>query len=413
MGSVRVRKLVLMKRRSLFDRRKKRLFARTLMVIALLLVIAGCGFTTGGTNANQTPTPGIPKPVSQDFKDCPPSGDGGDPVLNTLKNRIDEAQWLSSSVTEVLSYTWPRGIEGRPRFRWSKVDAAVIAKHEGLPVQLEGYFAQVKRQGPESCNCHSVEDRDYHIWLMDSPNAGRAQSVVIETTPRVSAYHPAWTTSNLTKLSKTREKVRVSGWLMMDPEHPDQIGKTRGTIWEVHPVMQIEVWTGGRWQPLDNGSTGVTSASVAVSAPATASVTDNTFDSLLQVTPESTASPPLLGSANQQRNQDVQITNIFYDGQQGSSEPDEYVVVTNKGQQPVDVTDWELQDPTGNHEYKWESYVIQPGQSIRVYTNEVQADTGGFSFGSNNAIWNNSGDVAELYDADKQLVSRYAYGNKR
>jgi hypothetical protein len=97
----------------------------------------------------------------------------------------------------------------------------------------------------------------------------------------------------------------------------------------------------------------------------------------------------------------------------GSSEPDEYVEITNTGPEPVDITDWELQDTTGTEEYKWESYTLQPGQKIRVYTNETHPDSGGFSFGSNRALWRNSGDVAELYDSDAQLVSRYTYGDRR
>jgi hypothetical protein len=42
--------------------------------------------------------------------------------------------------------------------------------------------------------------------------------------------------------------VRISGWILLDPEHPDQVGKTRATIWEIHPVMKIEVSTGGMWR---------------------------------------------------------------------------------------------------------------------------------------------------------------------
>jgi hypothetical protein len=45
----------------------------------------------------------------------------------------------------------------------------------------------------------------------------------------------------------------VSGWLMMDQEHPDQVGKTRGTLWEVHPVMRLEVERRGGWEPLGSG----------------------------------------------------------------------------------------------------------------------------------------------------------------
>jgi len=46
--------------------------------------------------------------------------------------------------------------------------------------------------------------------------------------------------------------VRVSGWLLLDQEHPDQVGRTRGTIWEVHPIMRFEVQRGGRWVALDD-----------------------------------------------------------------------------------------------------------------------------------------------------------------
>ena len=46
-------------------------------------------------------------------------------------------------------------------------------------------------------------------------------------------------------------QVRISGWLFFDPEHPDQLGVTRATLWEIHPVMQIDVNQNGRWIPLD------------------------------------------------------------------------------------------------------------------------------------------------------------------
>ncbi len=378
-------------------------------VVIVLVVVIGLVWllnrnkqTSGGvTGTGGVPSGNVgkPKPIGRVFNGCPPSGDGGDPALNTLKNRIDEAPWQPSTVATILSYKWSQAIERQPRSRWSASDASAIAQYEGAPVQVEGYLVDAKSQGPESCNCHSVNDVDFHVWLVDSADKGRDQSVVVEASPRVRAVHPAWTLSNIRRLATSHQKVRISGWLMMDPEHPDQIGKTRGTIWEIHPIMQIETEALGGWKPLDDGSTGVRSVA-AVEA------------TLAPVTPESTASPPPASSAKLQRNQDVQITSISFDGKK-KSESDEYVEITNKGSAPVDMTDWQLQDPSGGNGYKWESYVIQPGAAIRVYTNEVHNDSGGFSFGSKSAIWNNSGDVAELYDADQALVSRYAYGNKR
>jgi len=245
-----------------------------------------------------------------------------------------------------------------------------------------------------------VEYVDYHLWIADDPNKGREQSLVIEVSPRVQSYHPEWTLRRLQQLARDRERVRISGWLLMDPEHPDQIGKTRGSIWEIHPVMQIETSLLGRWGPIDGGSTGVTSVQTSAETMPTLSVA-------------ATATAPQVSNEEVQVNTSVKITDIFFNGVNGTREPDEYVEVTNNGEEPVDITDWELQDVTGNREYKWESYVLQPGEKIRVYTNEVHPETGGFSFGLGNAIWRNSGDAAELYDLDKQLVSRYTYGNQR
>ena len=341
-----------------------------------------------------------PKPIADYFEGCPPSGSGGDPALNTLKNRIDEGAWASTTISEVLGLPWPVGIENQPRSRWSRGDAASVAQYEGAPVQVEGYLLSAKKMSPESCNCRSVEYVDYHLWIADDANKGREQSIVIEVSPRVGVHHPEWTLARLQKLARDRERVRVSGWLLMDPEHPDQIGKTRGTIWEIHPVMQIERRLLGGWQPLDGGSTGVSSApAVAQTAPA--------------VTPQPTASAPPVSDREVQDNRTVKIARIEYDGVVGRNEPDEYVEIMNMGGEPVDITDWELQDTSGSREFRWEQYVLGAGASVRVYTNESHPETGGFSFGSSQALWRNGGDVAELYDADGQLVSRFAYGDRR
>lgn len=384
-----------------------------IVVVAVVIVLAtqmnrvGTGAGTGTSVTNKTSSTlgvlpnslGKPKPVSTDFQGCPPSGDGGDPALNTLKNRIDEGQWQPTTVAALLALQWPKSIEYQSRARWSQSDAEQIAQREGTPVQAEGYLFGAKKMSPESGNCHSVAQVDFHVWLVDDPSKGREQSVVIEPTPRVRSYHSAWTLSRLQQIAARREKVRISGWLMMDPEHPDQVGKTRGTIWEIHPIMQIETMSGGSWQPLDNGSTGINAG------PAEA-------QTLPPLTPQDAATMPPKSDKAVQDNTTVQLVTVFANGS-GRAEPDEYVEIKNTGSEPVDITDWTLQDATGKDLYKWESYTMQPGSTIRVYTNETHPDSGGFSLNSGRAVWGNSGDVAELFDSDKQLVARYAYGNKK
>jgi len=116
-------------------------------------------------------------------------------------------------------------------------------------------------------------------------------------------------------------------------------------------------------------------------------------------------SPPAPSAGN------VQITYIFYDGLMPRVESDEYVEITNLGDTPKDLEGWVLKDiDEGYPSFTFPSYVLAPGESIRVYTNEVHPEWGGFSFGYGSAIWNNKDpDIAALYNAQGQEVSRKSY----
>ena len=111
----------------------------------------------------------------------------------------------------------------------------------------------------------------------------------------------------------------------------------------------------------------------------------------------------------------VQITYIFYDGLVFRVESDEYVEITNLGDQPQNLAGWKLKDRSeGYPSFTFSSYILAPGKSIRVYTNEYHPEWGGFSFEYDWAIWNNSEpDVAVLYDKQAKEVSRKSYWNNR
>jgi len=53
--------------------------------------------------------------------------------------------------------------------------------------------------------------------------------------------------------------------------------------------------------------------------------------------------------------------------------------------------------------------VLKPNQSVRVYTNEVHKETGGYSFGSGKALWNNRGGLAVLKDASGKKLMEFKY----
>ncbi len=109
--------------------------------------------------------------------------------------------------------------------------------------------------------------------------------------------------------------------------------------------------------------------------------------------------------------QNVQITYIFYDGLVPNIESDEYVEITNLGDQPQDLTGCVLGDISDGYPwFTFPSYILAPGKSTRVYTNEYHPEWGGFSFEYSRPIWNNTEpDVAVLYDNQDREISRRSY----
>lgn len=109
--------------------------------------------------------------------------------------------------------------------------------------------------------------------------------------------------------------------------------------------------------------------------------------------------------------ENVQITYIFYDGLVPYVESDEYVEITNLGDQPQELTGCVLMDISdGYPSFTFPSYILAPGKSIRVYTNEHHSEWGGFSFEYSQPIWNNSEpDVAVLYNSQGEEISRKSY----
>jgi len=130
-----------------------------------------------------------------------------------------------------------------------------------------------------------------------------------------------------------------------------------------------------------------------------------------QPSPAPTPIPAPTPTPEPEKTTSVQITRIFYDGLVSRVESDEYVEIKNLGSESVDLAGWKLVDvDEGYPTFTFPSYIFEPGQSVRVYTNQIHPEYGGFSFGSGKAVWNNSSpDTAVLYDAEGNEVSRKSY----
>jgi endonuclease YncB( thermonuclease family) len=109
--------------------------------------------------------------------------------------------------------------------------------------------------------------------------------------------------------------------------------------------------------------------------------------------------------------ENIQITDIFYNGQVPNVESDEYVEITNLSDQPQNLLGCMLVDVSDDYpSFTFPDYTLQPGQSVRVYTNEYHPEWGNFSFESPTAVWNNSQpDTAVLYDNQGNILSTMSY----
>jgi hypothetical protein len=83
----------------------------------------------------------------------------------------------------------------------------------------------------------------------------------------------------------------------------------------------------------------------------------------------------------------------------------EYVDLENIGNQSQDLAGWRIVSERGN-QVCWLAGVIQPGETLRVWTNNPNGE--GYNCGMGRNIWNdNESDPAALYNAQGVVVSRY------
>jgi hypothetical protein len=116
-----------------------------------------------------------------------------------------------------------------------------------------GYVIIVKKQGPESCNCKSKTDRDFHIVVVPNPKdlGNKSKYVIVEVTPRLQQKFK-WTDQEI--LSLKNHYVDFFGWKFADLEHKNMSVKsnpTRKTCWrgiinELHPVTKFIIKQGNQ-----------------------------------------------------------------------------------------------------------------------------------------------------------------------
>jgi uncharacterized protein YgiM (DUF1202 family) len=190
------------------------------------------------------------------------SGDKRDKGTNIRKNRTDvPASYHAVTWNAIMDLPTPPAVP-KSRENFTAEQLQEIGKYEGAAVQTVGYVVAIKPQASnsESCNCgwHGEKATDWHIALVEKPGDGEKTSIVVEPTPRIKKNHAGWTKAKLNPWLNSDQPVRISGWLLFDPQHKNHLNKYRNTLWEIHPITKIEVWDddANKWVDLDKLSDG-------------------------------------------------------------------------------------------------------------------------------------------------------------
>lgn len=90
----------------------------------------------------------------------------------------------------------------------------------------------------------------------------------------------------------------------------------------------------------------------------------------------------------------------------------EYVLIENREPRDVDLGNWILRDSFG-HAYTFPGLTLPSGGTCRIWTKGGIDSSRDLFWGMNRAVWNNTGDQAELRDREGRVVSVYRYAGVR
>lgn len=106
----------------------------------------------------------------------------------------------------------------------------------------------------------------------------------------------------------------------------------------------------------------------------------------------------------------IYLVELHYDaaGNDNENLNDEYLILGNKGDAPLDITDWTITDEA-NHQYTFPLFVLNPEAMVIIYSGSGQNTEDSLYWGNQGAIWNNDGDTFYLRNEEGELIFFYEY----
>jgi hypothetical protein len=157
-------------------------------------------------------------------------------MLGMQKERTTEATDPLELSVEQMTHHTPEFTKGDTREHWSDSERALLQAEESRAVTVVGYIDSVEKE----------DDGDTHLWIGKRDAAG-PDRFVAEVTPYFRHHHNAWRYVGFEKLKEKRIPVRITGWLLWDELHAEELQVSRSTLWEIHPITKLEENVNGTW----------------------------------------------------------------------------------------------------------------------------------------------------------------------
>jgi len=217
-----------------------------------------------GRSGSGVPSSGSDAAMRNQLKRAVPAGTAADARLLTL----DDFRTLQRHVDSLFPGHRPTFQGDRNALGNLTLGGGPIS--EGSLVSVAGYLVAARAQGPESVNCESGTEVDFHINVGQTDTSTEWNGIVVEIIPQL---RPAGLTATsdlaaaLGRVVSGKQRVLVVGQLMLDndhvvnddPSHPHGSNPKRMSTWEIHPVTALlvcekSVCADGRpadWTPLE------------------------------------------------------------------------------------------------------------------------------------------------------------------
>jgi hypothetical protein len=184
--------------------------------------------------------------------DVPVEGVGGDAEFNRQKNRTSEPLQVEDVKLDGLIHLPIGGPVPWNRSAWTEPIRKQVQEIETRAVRVEAYLAGARLGSPESSSgrVSKSEFESIHLSLVADPGLVESHAVIAVLSARIRADHPTWSLDTLRKFVADGTQVRVTGWLLYNQQHFNQVGKWRATIIEISPVLDLEYRKRSSWRQL-------------------------------------------------------------------------------------------------------------------------------------------------------------------